>query len=275
MVSTVSIIFIVINMLLGIMIPVGLLIYFRKKYQASVKSFFVGCAVMLLFVLVLEQMVHAVVLGSAIGTAIRNNILLYALYGGLMAGLFEETGRFLAMRYVLKNEHSDAHNALMYGAGHGGFEAMVILTLGMINNLIYSVMINMGQTQDLLDPLDDASRGTLQAAFDTLITTPAWHFVLSPVERIAAITAQIALSVIVWFAASEKKSRIQLLLLAIVLHAILDAASVLAAKSGMPIIGVEIMIYIMAIAFVVLAGVIWRKMLKDDEARKELRPRNE
>ena len=78
MVSTVSIIFIVINMLLGIMIPVGLLIYFRKKYQASVKSFFVGCAVMLLFVLVLEQMVHAVVLGSAIGTAIRNNILLYA-----------------------------------------------------------------------------------------------------------------------------------------------------------------------------------------------------
>ena len=39
MVSTVSIIFIVLNMILGIMIPVGLLVYFRKKYQASVKSF--------------------------------------------------------------------------------------------------------------------------------------------------------------------------------------------------------------------------------------------
>ena len=258
MVSTVSIIFIVMNMLLGILIPVGLLIYFRKKYQASVKSFFVGCAVMLLFALVLEQMVHAVVLGSDIGTMIRNNIWLYALYGGLMAGIFEETGRFLAMRYVLKNEHSNAHNALMYGAGHGGFEAMVILTLGMINNLIYSVMINMEQTQVLLAPLDESSKGVLQEAFDVLVATPSWHFVLSPVERIAAITAQMALSVIVWFAASEKKSRIQLLLLAIVLHAMLDAASAFASKSGMPIIGVEVMIYILSIAFAVLAGVIWR-----------------
>ena len=256
MVSTVSIIFIVMNMILGIMIPVGLLVYFRKKYQASVKSFFVGCAVMLIFALVLEQIVHAVVLGSDIGTTIRNNIWFYALYGGLMAGIFEETGRFLAMRYVLKKEHSDAHNALMYGAGHGGFEAMVILTLG---------MINMGQTQALLAPLDESSKGVLQAAFNTLITTPSWHFVLSPVERIAAITAQIALSVIVWFAASEKKSRIQLLLLAIVLHAILDAASVLAAKSGMPIIGVEIMIYILAIAFVVLARAIWKKMMNNTD----------
>ena len=265
MVSTVSIIFIVMNMILGIMIPVGLLVYFRKKYQASVKSFFVGCGVMLIFALVLEQIVHAVVLGSDIGAAIRNNIWFYALYGGLMAGLFEETGRFLVMRYVLKNEHLNAHNALMYGAGQGGFEAMVILTLGMINNLIYSVMINMEQTQVLLAPLDESSKGVLQEAFNTLITTPSWHFVLSPVERIAAITAQIALSVIVWFAASEKKSRIQLLLLAIVLHAILDAASVLAAKSGMPIIGVEIMIYILAIAFVVLARAIWKKMMNNTD----------
>ena len=70
---------------------------------------------------------------------------------------------------------------------------------------------------------------------------------------------------IVWFAASEKKSRIQLLLLAIVLHAILDAASVLAAKSGMPIIGVEIMIYILAIAFVVLARAIWKKMMNNTD----------
>ncbi|MDD5968908.1 MAG: YhfC family glutamic-type intramembrane protease [Anaerostipes sp.] len=31
-----------------------------------------------------------------------------SLYGSLMAGLFEETGRFLAMRYVLKKEHCNA-----------------------------------------------------------------------------------------------------------------------------------------------------------------------
>lgn len=87
----------------------------------------------------------------------------------------------------------------------------------MINrtNLIYSVTINMGQTQALLAPLDESSKGVLQEAFDALVATPSWHFVLSPVERIAAIIAQMALSVIIWFAASEKKSRIQHFLLAI------------------------------------------------------------
>ena len=190
MVPTLSIVLIITNMLLGIIIPVGLVVFFRKRYQASVKSFFVGCAVMLLFALVLEQIVHMVVLGSAAGVAIQSRTWAYALYGALMAGVFEETGRFLAMRYVLKKEHKDAHNALMYGAGHGGFEMFVILSMGMVNNLIYALMINMGQTQTLLASLDDVSKNTLQAAFDTLIQTPSWQFALSPVERIAAITAQ-------------------------------------------------------------------------------------
>lgn len=258
MVSTLSIIFMICNMLSGILIPVGLLVFFKKKYRISVKSFFIGCAVMLLFALILEQIVHAVVLGSQAGDIIKNNIWLYALYGGLMAGIFEESGRFLAMRFLLKKEHDNPHHALMYGAGHGGFEAMVILTLGMVNNLIYSVMINMGQTQTLLAPLDEATRGTLQTAFDTLIATPAWHFLLSPMERIGAVAAQISLSVIVWFAASGKKIRISLFLLAIILHAILDAVAVLTAGSGIPLLVVELIIWGMVAVYIFIASKMWK-----------------
>ena len=154
MVSKLSIAIIIVNMILGVLIPIVLLVYFKKKYRTSIKSFLVGCAEMFLFAMVLEQLVHSVVLGSPIGIVIQENIWLYALYGSLMAGLFEETGRLLAMRYVLKKEHGNAHNALMYGAGHGGIEMFVVLSIGMINNLIYSVMINLGQTQTLLAPLD-------------------------------------------------------------------------------------------------------------------------
>ena len=260
MVPALSIVLIITNMLLGIIIPVGLVVFFRKKYQASVKSFFVGCAVMLLFALVLEQIVHMVVLGSAAGVAIQSRTWAYALYGALMAGVFEETGRFLAMRYVLKKEHKDAHNALMYGAGHGGFEMFVILSMGMVNNLIYALMINMGQTQTLLASLDDVSKNTLQAAFDTLIQTPSWQFALSPVERIAAITAQIGLSVIVWFAATGKKSRMSLWFLAIALHALMDGVAVVASRSGMSLIAVEALVWVMAIGIVFVAVNIWKKM---------------
>lgn len=260
MVPALSIVLIITNMLLGIIIPVGLVVFFRKKYQASVKSFFVGCAVMLLFALVLEQIVHMVVLGSAAGVAIQSRTWAYALYGALMAGVFEETGRFLAMRYVLKKEHKDAHNALMYGAGHGGFEMFVILSMGMVNNLIYALMINMGQTQTLLASLDDVSKNTLQAAFDTLIQTPSWQFALSPVERIAAIAAQMGLSVIVWFAAEGEKSRMSFLFLAIALHALLDGVAVVTSRSGMPLIAVEALVWVMAVGIVFVAVNIWKKM---------------
>lgn len=262
MVPALSIVLIITNMLLGIIIPIGLLVFFKKKYQASVKSFFVGCAVMLLFALVLEQMVHMVVLGSAVGTAIRRSTWAYALYGALMAGLFEETGRFLAMRYVLKKEHGNAHNALMYGAGHGGFEMFVILSMGMVNNLIYALMINinMGQTQTLLASLDEVSKNTLQTAFDTLIQTPSWQFALSPVERIAAITAQIGLSVIVWFAAEGEKSRMSLWFLAIALHALLDGVAVVTSRSGMSLIAVEALVWVMTVGIVFVAVNIWKKM---------------
>ena len=262
MVSTLSIVFMVLNMLLGILIPVGLLLFFRKKYRATLKSFFIGCAVMLFFALILEQMVHVVVLGSKAGTIIQNNMWLYALYGSLMAGIFEETGRFLAMRFLLKKEHGNPHNALMYGAGHGGFEAMVLLTIGMINNLIYSILINLGQTQVLLAPLDEAARGTLQAAFDTLIATSSWHFLLSPMERIGAIAAQISLSVIVWFAAAGKKCRIPLFLLAIILHGVLDAVAVIASKIGIPVLVIELLIWGMAVIYMLLAKHVWKKYLR-------------
>ena len=62
-------------------------------------------------------------------------------------------------------------------------------------------MINLGLTQMLLEPLDKATRDTLQTAFDALIQTPSWQLALSPVERLAAITAQIGFSVIVWLVA--------------------------------------------------------------------------
>ena len=121
MVSKLSIVMIIVNMILGVLIPVVIMVSFKKKYKACIKSFLVGCATMLLFAMVLEQLVHSVILGSAVGAVIQGNIWLYALYASLMAGLFEETGRLLTMRYVLKKEHCNTYNALMYGAGHNLF----------------------------------------------------------------------------------------------------------------------------------------------------------
>lgn len=258
MVSWLSIIIMILNMILGAAIPTGLMLYLRKKYHLSVVPFWIGCAVMVLFALVLEQLIHAVFLQTPVGKAVQDNIVLMALYGGMMAGLFEECGRFLAVKYVLKKKYRDPHTALMYGAGHGGIEMFVILVFGMINNVIYSLVLNFGQAELLLAPLDQTGRAAVQSAFDTLAEASPLLFLASPAERLFAITGQIALSVIVWFAA-VKKNRWYLLLLAVLLHLILDAAAVLLSKAGAPLVLVEAAVLAIVVFIVLCARLIWKR----------------
>lgn len=258
MVSWCSICIMILNMILGTVIPVGLMLYLRKKYQLSVMPFGIGCAVMILFALVLEQIVHAVFLQSPAGRTVQDNIVLMAVYGGLMAGLFEEGGRFLAMKYIIQKKHPDPHTALMYGAGHGGVEMFIILVFGMINNVIYSLLLNFGQAEILLAPLDQTGRAAVQSAFNTLTGASPLLFLASPAERLFAITGQLALSVIVWFAA-VKKDRWYLLLLAVLLHLILDAAAVLLAKAGVSLILVEAAVLVIVVFIVLCARLIWKR----------------
>lgn len=262
-VSNVSIAIIVFNMALGLLFPIVLMLVVKRKYQLGVKPFFLGCLTMFLFALVLEQIVHAVVLGSPAGSAIQNNFWLMALYGGLMAGLFEETGRFVTMRFLLKKEQQNDHNAIMYGIGHGGIEMAFILVIGMVNQLLYSVMINTGQTESLLAPLDASSKEVLQQAFESLVNTPPYMFLLSPVERLAAITAQISLSVLVWIAVTRAGKKL-LYVLAILLHLLLDAVAVILSGLGISTWLIEAVIWIMALAFAFLAVKVWRTNRREE-----------
>ena len=135
-VPVLSMVFMSITGLMAFAIPVALLLWYRKKKHADILPFFIGCAVMMAFALTLESIVHTIVLSTSPGQKIKSNIWLYALYGGAMAGLFEETGRWIAFKTVLKKRQGKNANALMYGAGHGGFEAAMIVGTAMISNLV-------------------------------------------------------------------------------------------------------------------------------------------
>ena len=174
-----------------------------------------------------------------------------------MAGLFEETGRFVTMKFLLKKEQQNDHNALMYGIGHGGIEMTFILVIGMVNQLLYSVMINTGQTESLLAPLDASSKEVLQQAFESLVNTPPYMFLLSPVERLAAIIAQISLSVLVWIAVTRAGKKFWYVL-AILLHLLLDAVAVILNGLGISTWLIEGVIWIMALSFAFVAVKVWR-----------------
>lgn len=254
-----SIVFMGVSAFFGLALPVLLFLFLRKKYKADVGAFFIGCAVFVVFALMLEALAHQLILFSDAGEKIRTNMWLYGLYGGLMAGLFEETGRYLAFRTVLKKKRGKNENALMYGAGHGGVEVFYILCVGMITNIVLSVKLNAGMADEMLSALQgNAALAQMTVAFETLATTPSATYLAGIVERLAAVALHLSFSVLVWFAAKEKRL-FWLYPLALLLHAGVDFAAVVIAGSVTNVWVIEGAIYILTACCALIALCIWKK----------------
>ena len=247
LISTWSIASMALSALIGIAIPAILYVIFRKK-GANHLPFWIGCITFVLFALVLEQLAYFFFMKTALWTTIVGNVWLLALVGGLFAGVFEETGRFVAFKTVLRKKRGNDVNGLMYGAGHGGVEAVILLSVSMVMNIIFSLQYNAGQSSAL---------GGLDSA-QALLNTPFWTFLVGAVERISAVAIHVALSVLVWFAAKNGK-KFWLFPLAIFLHLLVDAVAVVLSRSGVNVWIIEGAVYVLAIAFVLLAIVVWKK----------------
>ena len=234
-------------------VPVVLLIVIYKRKKARISSFFIGCGIFVGFALILEQILHAIVLTVA-GSVIQSSIFLYGLYGGLAATLFEETGRFVAMKFCMKKS-LDKGNALMYGAGHGGAEAIIIVGLTSISNLITSIMINTGGIQLTMAALEPSLQEATYQQLQALWQLPAYEFYLGGVERISAIVLQICLSVLVY--QSVKSGRKKYLAVAFGLHFAVDFLTVVTA-SFIPIWAVELEVVVLAAVIAMYAVKLYK-----------------
>ena len=236
---------------------IGLMLYYNKKHHAKISAFFIGAATFFLFALVLEQLMHVLVLYILpLGKPIQNNIWLYALYGGLSAGVFEETGRLVAMKLLLKKDHDKPQTALMYGTGHGGIEALLLGALSLASNLVIACMINAGQEQTLLGSLPEEQ--TIITGLEQLKETAPLTFAAVPAERLSAVILHIALSVLVWTAVVKKKPL--MFFLAVFLHFFVDAAAVLL-KDRLSIPVLELLIFIASVLIALLAFAVWKRNL--------------
>jgi len=255
-VSILSIVFMAISAVISIGLPVALFIFIHKKYNAKFLPMIVGAAAFVIFALVLEQAVHLVVLGK---TTIRQNTPLFILYGIFMAGIFEETARFISFKF-LKKKYCCFETGLSYGVGHGGIEAVLLAGVAMINNIIFSVTINIGNIETMTFGLEGDA---LANAINVVITTPSYMFLVSGIERMMAITVQIALSVIVFY--SVYKEKLWLFPLAIIFHAIVDISAMLMQTGiikSIPL--VEGLIFVCTVLLVIFTLYLHKKFKSDN-----------
>ncbi len=220
MISNLQILAMAASAAVSILLPLVLLIVWKRRTHAPLRAAFLGAAVFVVFVMVLERMLHGLVLGE--GSVVLRTPWLYVLYVSLAAGLFEETGRYLSFRFLLKKYDSRA-TGVMYGIGHGGIEAILLCGINMVVYILLAVEFN--QAGGLTAAAQYYYSGGSVPAIG-LYYTPVWAFLVPGLERLTALALQIALSVVV-FQAAQRQGKRHWYFYAVGLHAAVDAVAAL------------------------------------------------
>lgn len=253
MVSTASLAAMVFTLLVAILFPIVLLIVLYVRKRISLLSAAVGALVFLVFQLLTRIPLLNVLSTQPWYQQMAGNVILIGLFLSLTAGLFEEIGRYLAFRFVLRNRRQ-IKNGVAYGVGHGGFEAIVLVGLTYVNNLVYSMLINSGQYDALIGSvLGDVG----QTVRDQLVNTPAYVFALAGVERVFAIVAHIALSLVVLL--GVRRGRFVYVIYAILLHTLLNFPLVYLSQFEQGVLYSEMYLLVFALGSFLFIRHVWRR----------------
>ena len=247
------------QVLLAVILPIILMVYLQRKKMMSWKSLLVGVLIFILFSQLLEKIVHFIVL-SPTGTELKwsSNPYLFALYGGLAAGIFEEIGRFFAFKVLLKNNRQ-FNDGLSYGLGHGGIEAIFIGGMSALNSLLISSMIKTGNLETILGAAVTSEEiNSIKKQFEQANIV---LFASGGLERVFALALHLALSILVLYAIRQQK--FMYVAYAILIHAAINFFPALyQAGTVTNLVGIELFLGVVAVLSVVFIVKMKPKFVK-------------
>ncbi len=244
---TVSLIFIALSALVCLFGPAALALYMIRKRGAWPMSLLLGAAVFAVF----QILTRVPLLGALQNTPSlilfsTTQPLLYALMLALSAGIFEEVGRYIAARGLMKGRLT-WENAVVFGLGHGGLEALWLVGVN------FTVLFFQGVGG--------------QAAVQILSSPPTW-FLAPGVERVLTVAMHIGFTMLVFYAVKRRKPL--WLVIAIAAHMAVDTVAGMISLKLIPV-GVwasEGILAVMA-ALAVLLTMKFKPILSDKNAAQK------
>lgn len=214
------------NSILMVIIPIAAAIIIRQKTGAGWRLFFIGAATF-----IFSQILH-IPFNWLVGKtgllptdlSIGMNLLIVAVFLGLSAGVFEEGSRYLAYRFWAKDARSWSRG-MMLGAGHGGIEAILLGLILLINNFSLLMVAN---NATLMSTIPADQQATIMSTAQQILQLPWYGVLLGAVERLFAVIAHLAMSVLVLQA--FLRGSIRWLFLSIGFHGMLNAVAVIVAQ---------------------------------------------
>lgn len=206
--------------LLEILIPLGLGWLVARRLGVSWRYFAYGALIFGLFQMVsripLVQITQALIAPQL--QASRPLLLAWVTLLALTAGLFEEFGRYVGYRWLMRHEPKTWDKAVMYGLGHGGIESMLLIAG--LSALTLVQLIALAQTDLSTLPLTPEQRAQVAQQLAEIAAQPAWAGLAGVWERVWAMMFHVAMSVLVLQV--FRRGSLRWLWLAIGAHALLD-----------------------------------------------------
>ncbi len=276
-VSTASMIAIIITLFITLIAPVVVWIIYgvKNKGKGVWKALALGAAGFVLLQMIIRMpILNIVSLIPGFGTFVAEYYVIYCLILAFTAALFEVVARFGVAKILQKKINYE--QGVAAGLGHGGIEAILIVGMTYVNNLLYAVLINIGTFQGMIQ---DAMRTSgpevaeqLIMVMDSLVEAPSYLFYLAGYERVLTVILHTAMSLLVCYFVYKKKAVLGVSI-AFVMHFMVDFVAPLINGLATPYLGsvisegtAYVVIYsfltVVAIAsfiIIVMIGKKWKK----------------
>ena len=253
----------IITVILMIVIPLVFFVWWRRKYkeQTRISWLIAGAAGFIVSARVLELGVHyfCIVADNPVSRFINGNTVAFVLYGIVMAGIFEECGRHIVLKYIMKKNHT-RENAVLYGIGHSGIEILAVILPSMIMYLVVAVLFSSGDTESALKALN-ITEETAAAALPSVQAAASYGYalaVMNVIERLFAMLVHIGLTVIVYYGVRNAKKIC--LPIAVILHMLVDTFPALYQRGIVPLWTVEVWAALWAAVIVFIAVKPYRRL---------------
>lgn len=212
MVSTASMIAIIITLFITLIAPVIVWIIYgvKNKGKGVWKALALGAAGFVLLQMIIRMpILNIVSLVPGFGTFVAEYYVVYCLILAITAALFEVVARFGVAKILQKKINYE--QGVAAGLGHGGIEAILIVGMTYINNLLYAIMINSGtfaQTIEAVAATDTTGTAEAQllAIQASLVEAPSYLFYLAGYERVLTVIFHTAMSLLVCYLVYKKKA---------------------------------------------------------------------
>jgi len=252
----------VVTVVLMIAVPAVFFICWRRKHkeQTRISWLIAGAAGFIISARVLELGMHylCIVADNPVSRFINGNTAAFVLYGVVMAGVFEECGRYIILKHIMKKNRT-RENAVLYGIGHGGIEILAVLLPSIITWLVIAVLFSSGSKEDALRTLN-ITEETAASALPAVEAAASFGWPLMAahvVERLIAMFLHIGLTVIVFYGVCSMKKAY--LPLAVILHMLADTFPALYQRSIVPLWAVEVWGAVWTAVIVFIALKLYRK----------------